>query len=139
MRILIPIFLFVLFLACSESDNSMSTNYNREEQEPQDMTITNDPDNYIIDIDSDTLNYTRVDTLTFSAQNVLFILSVVDYSAGTGEIIVLSENDQELYKENINQNKILTRKLNLPDKPFKVIIQLKEYAGKFNFVLKKNE
>ena len=139
MRIWIPIFLFVLFLACSESDNSMSTNYNREEQEPQDMTITNDPDNYIIDIDSDTLNYTRVDTLTFSAQNVLFIISVVDYSAGTGEIIVLSENDQELYKENINQNKILTRKLNLPDKPFKVIIQLKEYAGKFNFVLKKNE
>ena len=93
---------------------------------------------YVFTLNANGFSQTRVDSLFFDTDSLVYTLTLAHYSGGDGVLTISTKDSVAILSENLNQNKVVVQTDIIGKIPKTVSIQLSDYVGSISFVLSKH-
>ncbi len=123
-----------LLIGCRENQNNATQpDYSQKANLP---VVVNDSNQYVFTLEASHFSVDRTDSLFFSTRSLIFPLTVVNYTSGSGEISVYDKDESIVLTEKIDGNKVITRRIDSSVIPDKINIELNDFSGTISLVLK---
>ncbi len=122
----------LLFIGCiKESPDILDTLNSSSMNIP---VIVNVENAYTLSLNATDFSLTRTDSLNFRADSIAITLSLANNSSGTGEITLLSADSSVIFREPLQENKVIVRSEVIRKIPVAAHIWLKNFTGNISFI-----